>query len=352
MIIKNDSVEFDQYDMNFVAKFGIIEAAEMVRDFKSKNRIPFIFDTYQLAHHLCLGRKDLFDTVKNCDSMYETIEIPKRSGGSRIINAPNGTLKHLQRFILLEFLDKISVSKYATAYHKNSRLADNANPHVGKKYLLKLDLVDFFGSIRFDKVYSCAFNTSYFPKQIGVILTKLCCLEDVLPQGAPTSPAISNIVMKGFDDNFGRWCGMHGLSYTRYCDDITISGDKPLYFAYRKAKNWLENMGFEMNEQKTHFVTNAGRQTVTGLTVNEKVSVPSDYKRRLRQEIYYALKFGLENTVLYNNLSKFINCGKADAYRYCLYLLGKVNFILSVEPNNAYFKSAFEKLTDLCDSLD
>ena len=68
--------------------------------------------------------------------------------------------------------------------------------------MLKMDLSDFFGSIRFDMVYSAAFNTKFFPKQIGTVLTTLCCKDDALPQGAPTSPAISNLVMKQFDDNF------------------------------------------------------------------------------------------------------------------------------------------------------
>lgn len=347
MIVKNDSIKFERHDMNFVAKFGIIEASEMVMDFKSVNELPFIYDTYQLAHFLDIGRMDLFDIVNNCDNMYKKIEIPKKSFGTRVINAPELCLKHIQRIIHTKILDNISISKYASAYHKKAKLVENASPHVGKRFLLKLDLIDFFGSIQFKEIYSCVFNTKYFPKQIGVMLTKLCCVNDVLPQGTPTSPAISNIVMKNFDDNFGAWCEARGFSYTRYCDDITISGNKPLYPAYCKAKRWLENMGFEINPHKTRFITNASRQTVTGITVNEKLSVSADYKRKLRQEIYYALKFGIGDAVLHKNITKYIDRGKADVSGYYSYLVGKVSFVLSIEPCNAYFKKAFEELIAL-----
>lgn len=142
--------------------------------------------------------------------------------------------------------------------------------------MLKLDIADFFGSIRFDQVYSAAFNTRYFPRQIGVMLATLCCRKDALPQGAPTSPALSNVVMRHFDQSIGRWCERRGISYTRYCDDMTFSSDKPLFVVYQKAKTILEEMGFELNEKKTRFVTNANRQSVTGLTVNEKVAVSGE----------------------------------------------------------------------------
>lgn len=347
MIIEKDQITFEKHDMNFVAKFGILEACDIVLDFKSQHNLPFIYDTYQLAHFLCVGRKDLFDFVKSCDSMYIPITIPKKSGGCRCLSVPDSTLENIQRIILKRILNQISISKYSTAYHKGAKLTDNAAPHVGKRFILKMDLTDFFSSIRFDKVYSCAFNANYFPKQIGVMLTALCCKDDVLPQGAPTSPAISNIVMKNFDDNFGAWCEKRGFSYTRYCDDITVSGNTSLYPAYRKAKAWLENMSFEINERKTRFITNASRQTVTGLTVNEKVSVPSDYKRKLRQEVYYACKFGLESAILHKSLTEFMISGISDTFKYFSYLIGKINYVLSVEPENAYFQNALYSLKQL-----
>lgn len=333
--------------MNFVSKFGPVNATDMVIEFKSRQNLPFIFDTYQLSHFLKISRKELFELTKNCNKMYRNTQIPKKSGGYREISSPKSRLKNVQKIILENILQNIPISEYATAYHQGAKLTDNALPHIGKKYLLKLDLTDFFGHIRFDKIYSCAFNTNYFPKQIGAMLATLCCQDDTLPQGAPTSPTLSNIIMKNFDDNFGAWCSRRNFSYTRYCDDISVSGNTSLYPAFNKAKAWLESMEFETNENKTHFISNANRMSVTGITVNEKLNITSDYKRKLRQEIHYVLKFGFENAILHENLTDFIADNFVCTRSYYNHLMGKINYILSVEHNNAYFLDARDKLINL-----
>ena len=345
--IHNETVTFEREDINFVSKFGIINAYDMVLDFKGHHNLPFIYDTYQLAHFLKISRKELFSITNDCNEMYQISQIPKKLGGFREISSPNGKLKNVQKIILENILQNIPISEFATAYHRGAKLADNASPHIGKKYLLKLDLSDFFGHIRFDRVYASAFNSNYFPKQIGTMLTTLCCLDDTLPQGAPTSPALSNIVMKNFDNNFGAWCKAHNLCYTRYCDDITVSSDTSLYSAFNKAKAWLENMEFEINESKTHFVSNANRMTVTGLTVNEKVNITSDYKRNLRQEIYYVLKYGFENAIIHENITDFIDDNVVCTQSYYNHLIGKINYVLSVESGNAYFLKARDELRGL-----
>ncbi len=347
MYIKNDTVHFEKHDAHFIRKFGRENAAEMVLDFKSVSELPFIYDTYQLAHFLSIERKELFYLCRHINRHYRTITIKKKSGADRILHAPDARLKAIQKTILTQMLSKLPVSEYATAYHVGSRLYDNALPHCGKRYLLKIDISDFFGSILFYRIYINAFNTRIFPKQIGAMLTTLCCLDDVLPQGASTSPALSNIVMKQFDDYIGLWCNRRSIAYTRYCDDMTFSSDKPLYAVYRKVKAVLEDMGFELNENKTVFITNANRQSVTGLTVNEKVSVSPDYKRTLRQEVYYALKYGFENAILYADRKEFITYGNADVKRYFNHLFGRVNYILQIEPHNSYFIEAKEKMLAL-----
>lgn len=142
--------------------------------------------------------------------------------------------------------------------------------------------------------------------------------------------------MKNFDDSFGSWCEKKALSYTRYCDDITISGNEKLHLAFCKAKGKLEAMGFEINEKKTHFITNADRQSVTRITVNEKLSISSDYKRNLRQEVYYTLKFGAYDVIKHNNLTEYIHYESVDCEGYMQHLLGKINYILSIEENNGW----------------
>ncbi len=354
MYVSDEIVVFESCDIHFVKKFGVEDATEMVQNFYSLNSHPFIYDTYQLSTLLEIDRKLLFKMAKKHNLYYHDISIKKSDGTSRQINAPTTRLKYIQKRILGEILSHFPVSKYATAYKKGVAITENANPHRKKKYLLKMDLEDFFGSITFIQVYRNVFNTRYFPKQIGTMLTEICTKDDVLPQGAPTSPMLSNLVMRHFDDTIGDWCMQRGISYTRYSDDMTFSGDVPLYFVYEKVSRMLDNMGFSINEKKTHFITNASRQTVTGLTVNDDVRIPVDYKRKLRQEVYYALKYTVEGSLKYTKNEKYITThetyfGSYEVYecqKYLNHLLGQINYVLGVEPQNKYFRDAKQKLID------
>lgn len=347
MLVDGNNVIFNSSDAEFIKKFGIYEATQMVLDYKALNNLPFIFDTYQLADFLVIKRKELFSLTKEAYKYYNSFEITKKNGKSRRLYAPTGRLKACQHTIYRRILKSIPVSNYATAYCKGSRISQNAVPHIGKRYLLKLDITDFFGSISFEQVYSAAFNTSFFPKQIGVMLTELCCLNGALVQGAPTSPALSNIVMYHFDNNIGVWCRKHGIAYTRYCDDMTFSSDMPLFSVYKRVKKMLENMGFELNESKTRFINSNNRQSVTGLTVNEKLSVSADYKRNLRQEVYYVLKYGLSDSIIRSGKTEVINDGKPNTEQYLSCLQGKINFVLQIEPDNQWFAAAKNKLNKL-----
>ena len=106
----------------------------------------------------------------------------------------------------------------------------------------------------------------------------------------------------------------------------------------------LENMGLELNERKTSFFTNANRQSVTGLTVNEKVSVSKSYKQNLRQEVYYVLKFGLAEHLLHTNNKLFLADGVPDTQAYFHHLVGQICFVLQIEPENAWFQNALVEL--------
>lgn len=344
MQIINGTICFDAYDKNFIKKFGLIDAGNMVLDYAATHSTPFVYDMYQLCGYLGEMPKDIWYMVNNTEKMYQIYKIPKNSGGVRKLSSPNGRLKAVQIAILKRFLNRMPVSRYATAYVRGKKLIQNASPHTNKKYVLKMDISDFFGSINFEQVYNAVFNTTVYPKQIGVVLTTLCCFKDELPQGAPTSPAISNLVMKRFDDYIGNWCKQRDIAYTRYCDDMTFSSNKPMYHLYKKVKALLEDMGFETNEKKTRFIKCCARQFVTGLTVNDKVAVSKEYKRKLRQEIYYALKYGLAQSIMSGDKSNFVKNNTPDTTAYYHHLVGKINYVLQVEPDNQYFKQALHNL--------
>lgn len=331
---RKQKIEFGPFDMNFLAEFGVERATDMVFDYKYFNKTPFIYDVYQLSNFLGTSLKAMFKIVNKHDEMYKKIQIPKRSGGIRTIYEPNEELKCFQRKINREILSKIPVSEYATAYKKESSLYKNALPHANKEYILKMDITDFFSNIYFFDILKCVFNSSIYPKNIGCMLTAICCKDDCLPQGAPTSPAISNIVMKHFDDVMGEWCKNRNIGYTRYCDDITFSGGKEVYSAFFKAKRTLENMEFEINEKKTRIIKNTNRQTVTGIVVNEHPQLSKEYRRKLRQEIYYVKRFGVADAL------EHISGRKPNAesiYSYYSQLMSKIAYVLQIDPNNKEF---------------
>lgn len=326
---ENETVTFEQADRHFVDRFGPQRAEEMVLDYSAHSALPFLYDTYQLAHFLGLSHSELFYLTNHIGKEYHCVLLTKKNGATRRLYVPGPRLKRVQRIILNEILQKIPVSPHATAYRKGHDLLHNAAPHTGKPCVLKMDLTDFFDSISFQMVYSTAFNTRYFPKNIGTMLTVLCTRNHCLPQGAPTSPILSNIALRFFDDTFGAWCDQRYITYTRYSDDITCSGATNLYPAYRKARGLLDSLGFEINERKTKFCYHHQQQKITGIVVNDFPQISSDYRRALRQEMYFLQKYGIADALVRNP-------GMSEQ-QYLNSLRSKVAFVLQVHPESKEF---------------
>ena len=266
---------------------------------------------------------------------YRSLWIPKRRGGYRRLDVPDPLLMQVQKNILHHILDGFSVSEAASAYQKNVSAAQAAALHRGKKLVLKLDIRDFFGSITFPLVLGRGFPAAYFPQEVRTLLASLCCLHQHLPQGAPTSPALSNLVMKPFDAHMLAWCGERGISYTRYCDDMTFSGDFKPASVIGKTTGFLETMGMELNREKTVISSQAERQTVTGITVNQVCQLPRDTRRKLRQEVHRVLRYGTGET------------DPAQSVRCLERLLGRVSYLLQVRPDDAWFQERREELRKL-----
>lgn len=232
----------------------------------------------------------LYAVSNHIETHYHPVVIRKRNGGERHLHVPDRLLMKIQKNILHHILDQMPVSPYATAYRKGTGILLNARGHVGAKQLLKLDIRDFFGHIIIPMVQRCAFPSRYIPPSVAMLLTYLCCYQEYLPQGAPTSAAISNLVMKPFDDYMGSWCEERGIRYSRYCDDMTFSGDFDAGAVIRKVGGFLNEMGFELNQEKTHVIPACRQQMVTGIVVNHKPQVSKEYRRKLRQELHYCEK--------------------------------------------------------------
>ena len=280
-----------------------------------------------LERDLSINVRTLYAVSNNLGKHYHKAKLPKKSGGYRNLSVPDEVLKAIQRQISEVLLIHMPVSRYAKAYRFGGSTLRNAKHHVGKQVVLKLDILHFFDSIRYSTVKDKVFPEDIYAEPLRILLTMLCYHKDALPQGAPSSPAITNIILYEFDELIGQWCRERNIAYTRYCDDMTFSGDFEPADVIRFVRLELKKMGFLLNEQKTRIQRHGQQQTVTGIVVNEKLSIPIDYRRKLRQELYYCRKFGIHAHLQKTDLEI-----PEDAYR--IQLLGKINYVLQVHPDD------------------
>ncbi|WP_195985790.1 reverse transcriptase family protein [Clostridium sp. D33t1_170424_F3] len=285
---------------------------------------------------------------------YQECWIPKKHGGARRILAPSSGLKQIQR-TAAALLAKGDVSSCATAYRTGYSILENAVPHTGRELLVKLDIRDFFGSIRFPAVFHAIDNALRRNPEVGrhckayprgcresrnynsvlsFYLAQFCTLNGVLPQGAPSSPVLSNLVFYPLDCRIAAYCKKRSIQYTRYSDDMTFSGCFHPGALIRFVRRLLAEYGFTLNEEKTVLAGRGCRKSVTGVTVNETPQASRSYRRNLRQQIYYIRRFGLREHLLH--LGRTEDAGQPE--RYLRQLLGKVSFVLQICPEDSEFQ--------------
>lgn len=274
--------------------------------------------------------KTIYSITNNIESNYKIYKILKNNGKYRTIYEPNPLLKHIQRMILINILNNKSISKYAKAYHKGISLIDNAKPHINKKIILKLDIKNFFENISFIDIYNSCFSIEYFPESVGMVLTYLCTYDNHLTQGSPTSAYISNLVMKNFDETIGSWCDLNQITYTRYSDDMTFSGNFNPQEVIMKVRKLLYKLRLKLNNNKIHIIKRNSSQNVTGIVVNEKAQVCSKYRKEIRKEVYYINKFGLHSHLKRCNIDILPE-------KYLKKLSGKILYILQIDKDNKEF---------------
>jgi hypothetical protein len=219
---------------------------------------------------------------------YHVFRVPKRRGGWREIAEPNPELKEKQRAILRWLMARrIAPSPYAHAFVVRRSIVTNARPHVGKQVIVRIDLQDFFPSIEEGHVRQALVNEAIAGSTAREIAW-LCTIDGRLPQGAPTSPVLSNLVFKPLDYRFAglarKWDDeFKMISYTRYSDDLTFSGNHPrLNLIIHPVREILTETGFRINRQKTLVLRRSNRQSVTGVVVNSIPNIGRDLRHRLR----------------------------------------------------------------------
>jgi hypothetical protein len=235
---------------------------------------------------------------------YTTFNIRKKGGGERRIDAPIAKLKSLQKQLadlLYECLRELEESKdnknkLSHAFRKGHSIITNAKAHKSRRYVLNLDLQDFFPTLNFGRVRGFFLNNNQFKlaEPVATVLAQIACKDGILPQGSPCSPIISELLTHFLDMRLVRLAAKNKCSYTRYADDITFSTNQkefPPALAIALGQGWtlsneltsrIEDAGFMINRAKVRMQVRGSRQTVTGLTVNEKVNVSQHYYKLAR----------------------------------------------------------------------
>lgn len=289
---------------------------------------PVIYNTANLAALVGYDKSYLKKAALYTQYYYRNFEVKKKNGKKRKIREPLPSLKEIQLWILNNLLYSLPVSRYAKAYVKKRGIIDNVKYHIGKEKVLNLDIKDFFPSItrtRIEKVY---LDMGY-SSNVSNLLSKLCCLDEYLPQGAPTSPYLSNIVMIGVDSAIASYCKEKHIRFTRYADDLTFSGNFSDGELTEFVREEIAKIGLSLNRNKTTVLEQNVRQIVTGIVVNEKLQIPKKDRKSIRLEMYYLKKYGLASHLERTNNKKA---------NYIKHVAGKVNYALYVNPGDIELK--------------
>lgn len=328
----------------------------------SEKNLPVFFSSKHLALALGLSYKELQHVINNRNNYYKFYQIKKRNGkGLRQIVVPFDNLRIIQQFIYVEILSKIPVHEKATGFTKNKSILTNAQLHANKVAILNIDLLKFFDSIHEKRVYGI-FESLGYAKNLSVDLAKLVTVRlpkeylntftskeldayreivdegsYVLPQGAPTSPCIANLVLRRLDYRLSKLSEKLEVEYSRYADDITFSGDLEKLPKIKLLRYIIRDEGFNINWEKVGFFKKGRKQIVTGLTVSNDVHVHRDFKKNVKKHIYGCINFGVKEHL------EFMKIDQMNLYKE--WLLGKIYFIKSIEPNTASkFLEDFNKI--------
>ncbi len=234
----------------------------------------------------------IISTARNTSQHYTTHAIQKPNGGIREIHCPSKQIKELCK-CLLAFLNKIAtVSKHAHGGVKGRSTETCAIPHVGQLFVSTHDITNFFPSVLTSQVLE-VFLSIGIQKEVAKILSELATVDGRLPQGAPTSPMLANLCLANIDRSIGRYSRSNNLKYTRYLDDLILSGPAMDLGIKGTIKSTLSRSGFELSEAKSTFAGPGQIHQVLGFTVNDKLQPSKQYIVQLEFDIRVAIEHGI-----------------------------------------------------------
>jgi len=256
----------------------------------------------QLAYHV---------HVKSASMRYTQFDISKKSGGHRKIQSPVSALKIIQRKLNQVLQAVYEIRRPVHGFVVDRNILTNSRLHLGARFILNIDLRDFFPSINFGRVRGMFMARPYkLSEEVATVLAQICCFGAGLPQGAPTSPIVSNMVCAALDSHLQKLAQRYKCLYSRYADDITFStrtttfpkslarvvstSTGPEVVIGAELDKLIKDDGFEVNSRKTRLQTRTGLQDVTGITINEFPNVRRRYLKEVRAMIHAWRKFGLD----------------------------------------------------------
>jgi len=268
--------------LSFVSKEQVNEAGHL----------DFRFDYFGLGLCLSISPQLIWKIANAPDRYYRSFTLPKKGGGERQIESPRIFLKVIQWFLADFVLDDLPVHSSAHSFTIGRSIATNALPHQRRAFVGNVDIENFFGSVTREFVYNFL-RQNGFDQAESEVISRLTTKQNRLPQGAPTSPVIANSFLYEFDKAVAEMCAANNLEYSRYADDITVSGDsrelvtRALNFT---AQFLRANYALRLNEEKTRIAGRGGQQRVTGVVVNDQAAPPRVLRRKIRSVFHEASK--------------------------------------------------------------
>ena len=347
--MEKNEIQYRLKNVNTLADF-----AKLLNDVKT--------DEFRTSKHKITEKQLLhFCNPKTVPNRYKTFHIRKKSGGLREINAPCYQLGFLLYILNTVFKAVYTPSESTMGFTEERSVVTNAQIHIGHHYVFNIDLENFFPSIPQARVWARIqlppFN---FPKEVANVVAGLCChtnadmTGNVLPQGAATSPLLTNAICDTLDRRMRGVAKRFGLHYSRYADDMTFSSMHNVYQEgsdfRNEIKRLIEEQGFKMNEKKTRLLRDGVRQEVTGLTVNQRVNVTRKYVHDIRWILHCWEKDGYGKAYAlfydyYKRTKGYIKKGEPVMENV---IGGKLNYMRMVKgENNTTYRKLLERFLKL-----
>jgi RNA-directed DNA polymerase len=330
--------------------------------------IPVLLSRADVARHLGTSLRLLtwWIWTYNEDNRYYEFEVDRRTGGPpRVISAPIKPIKDLQRALLPMLDGAYSPRPHVHGFTRGRSPQTNAAIHRGQRWILRIDLKDFFPTVNFGRVRGVLMAHPFdFPAGVATALAQLCCHRNALPQGAPTSPVISNLVCRSLDTELSRLAMAAHCHYTRYADDICFSSGQRVFpgalatilnelpVLNPDLRRLIESNGFTINDEKTRLMRWSQRQRVTGIVVNERLNVPREYIRHIRAALYIWGKYGEPDAVAAFARATVRNWPpEKPSAEFPLVVRGQLQYLGSVRGYDGVYQRLAAKLTALDSSF-